>query len=58
MSFGFSFAEDLRRLRKCLKRSNNSPLDCGALSGNVPNNDREMMAKELGFDGILWNSAS
>ena len=33
-----------------------SPLGCGALAGNAFDIDRDMMAKELGFDGILWNS--
>lgn len=33
-----------------------SPLGSGALAGNAFNIDRDMMAKELGFDGILWNS--
>lgn len=56
MSFGFAFMNDVERLRECLKRVNKSPLGCGALAGNVFNIDREMMAKELGFDDILWNS--
>lgn len=56
MSFGFAFMNDIERLRECLKRINKSPLGCGALAGNVFNIDRDMMAKELGFDGILWNS--
>lgn len=56
MSFGFSFADDIERLRECLKRINKSPLGCGALAGNVFNIDRQMIAEELGFDGILWNS--
>ncbi|KAL6795620.1 argininosuccinate lyase [Trichoderma sp. SZMC 28012] len=56
MSFGFAFMNDLERLRETLKRVNKSPLGCGALAGNVFNIDREMMAEELGFDGILWNS--
>ena len=56
MSFGFAFMNDIERLRESLKRVNKCPLGCGALAGNVFNIDREMMAKELGFDGILWNS--
>ena len=35
---------------------NLSPLGCGALAGNAFNIDRNMMAEELGFDGILWSS--
>ncbi|KAH8156710.1 hypothetical protein CIB48_g11537 [Xylaria polymorpha] len=56
LSFGFAFASDLERLRETFKRVNKSPLGCGALAGNAFNIDRDMMAKELGFDGILWNS--
>ena len=33
-----------------------SPLGVGALAGNAFGIDRQMMAKELGFEGIMWNS--
>ncbi|KAI1855240.1 hypothetical protein JX266_000105 [Neoarthrinium moseri] len=56
MSYGRSFASDLERLRETIKRVNRSPLGCGALAGNPFNIDRDMMAEELGFDGLLWNS--
>ncbi|KAI0839723.1 argininosuccinate lyase [Hypoxylon sp. FL0890] len=56
LSFGFNFASDLERLREVLKRVNRSPLGCGALAGNGFNIDRDMMAEELGFKGLLWNS--
>ena len=56
LSFGFSFASDLERLREVFKRVNRSPLGAGALAGNGFNIDRDMMAEELGFDGLLWNS--
>lgn len=56
LSFGFNFASDLERLREARKRVNRSPLGCGALAGNGFNIDRDMMAKELGFEGLLWNS--
>ncbi|EGX89786.1 argininosuccinate lyase [Cordyceps militaris CM01] len=56
LSYGFYFASDLERLRETLKRVNRSPLGCGALAGNGFNIDRDMMAEELGFDGLLWNS--
>ncbi|TQS33781.1 hypothetical protein Golomagni_05862 [Golovinomyces magnicellulatus] len=56
LSFGFNFASDLERLREALKRVNRSPLGCGALAGNGFNIDRDMMAEELGFEGLLWNS--
>ncbi|KAI1411206.1 argininosuccinate lyase [Hypoxylon sp. FL1857] len=56
MSYSLAFASDLERLREVIKRVNKSPLGCGALAGNPFNIDRDMMAAELGFDGLLWNS--
>lgn len=56
LSYGFAFAADLQRLREVIVRVNRSPLGCGALAGNPFNIDREAMAKELGFAGLLWNS--
>ena len=56
MSYAQSFAADLDRLREVKARVNKSPLGCGALSGNAFNIDRDAMAKELGFQGLLWNS--
>ncbi|KAI0543257.1 L-Aspartase-like protein [Xylaria digitata] len=56
LSFGFNFVSDLERLRELLKRVNRSPLGSGALAGNGFNIDRDMMAEELGFEGLLWNS--
>ena len=56
LSYGFAFASDLERLREVIKRVNRSALGCGALAGNPFGIDREMMAKELGFEGLLWNS--
>ncbi|RTE71924.1 hypothetical protein BHE90_013663 [Fusarium euwallaceae] len=51
-----AFAADLDRLRETIKRVNRSPLGCGALAGNPFNIDRDMMAEELCFEGLLWNS--
>ncbi len=56
MSYGFAFASDLERLREVIKRVNRSPLGFGALAGNPFDIDRDMMAEELGFDSLLWNS--
>lgn len=56
LSYGFAFANDLERLREIHKRVNRSPLGCGALAGNPFSIDRGMMAQELGFEGLLWNS--
>ncbi|KAF3936697.1 hypothetical protein ABW19_dt0200571 [Dactylella cylindrospora] len=56
MSHGFEFLADLERLGELRKRVNKSPLGCGALAGNPFNLDREFVAKELGFDGVIPNS--
>ncbi|KAJ4989324.1 argininosuccinate lyase [Stagonosporopsis vannaccii] len=51
-----AFSQELERLREVIKRVNRSPLGCGALAGNPFNIDRDAMAKELGFEGLLPNS--
>ncbi|KAF3917807.1 hypothetical protein ABW20_dc0104530 [Dactylellina cionopaga] len=56
LSHAFEFLSDLERLQQLKKRVNKSPLGCGALAGNPFNLDREFLAKELGFDGVIPNS--
>lgn len=56
LSHGFGFATDLERLREVMRRVNRCPLGCGALAGNPFGIDREAMAKELGFHGLIHNS--
>lgn len=56
LRYAFAFANDLERLCEIRKRVNRSPLGCGALAGNPFGIDREMMAEDLGFEGLLWNS--
>ncbi|KAH8685544.1 argininosuccinate lyase-like protein [Tricladium varicosporioides] len=56
LSYGMAFASDLDRLREVIARVNLSPLGAGALAGNCFGLDRQAMAKELGFDGLLMNS--
>jgi argininosuccinate lyase len=46
----------LQRLREVTRRVNRSPLGTGALAGNPFQIDREAMAAELGFEGLLYNS--
>ena len=48
--------QDLQRLNEVLERVNLLPLGSGALAGNPFNIDREFLAKELGFNGIIENS--
>jgi argininosuccinate lyase len=54
--YGSFFASDLERLRQVRARINKSPLGCGALAGNPFDIDRDAMAAELGFDGLIMNS--
>lgn len=56
LSYGMAFATDLQRLREVKKRVNRSPLGCGALAGNPFGIDRDAMAKELGFETLIYNS--
>lgn len=47
---------DASRIRDWRKRMNYLPLGAGALAGCTLPLDREWVAKELGFDGVLYNS--
>lgn len=49
-------ANDLQRLEQVIERVNVSPLGAGALAGHPFGIDREYIAKELGFEGIIGNS--
>jgi argininosuccinate lyase len=49
-------ARDAARLADCRTRVNKLPLGAGALAGTTFPIDREMVAKELGFDGVCENS--
>ncbi|MFO8056006.1 MAG: argininosuccinate lyase [bacterium] len=50
------FLRDADRFADCRKRINLCPLGAGALAGTTFPIDREMVARELGFDGVLENS--
>jgi argininosuccinate lyase len=56
MSYAQSFAADYQRLHEVIARVNKCPLGCGAIAGNPFNIDRDAIAEELGFDGLLYNS--
>jgi argininosuccinate lyase len=56
LSYGAFFADDLERLREVIKRVNRCPLGSGALVGNGFGIDRDAMADELGFEGLIHNS--
>ena len=50
------FSRDAQRLAECRKRVNKLPLGAAALAGTSFPIDRQMVAKELGFDGLCDNS--
>lgn len=56
LSHAWSWKADSDRLTDLLDRINLLPLGAGALAGNPFHIDREFLAKELGFHGILQNS--
>jgi argininosuccinate lyase len=49
-------ARDAQRLADCRRRMNRLPLGAAALAGTSFPIDRQMVAKELGFDGVCENS--
>jgi len=51
-----ALGRDVARLRDLWSRLNVSPLGAGALAGVTYPLDREMTARELGFDGVTRNS--
>ncbi len=56
MAYVEMFGRDLSRVRDARKRMNECPLGAGALAGTSFQIDREMTAKELGFDRPAANS--
>ena len=56
MAYFEMFARDRERLGDCRKRVNRLPLGAAALAGTSYPIDRDMVAKELGFDSLCENS--
>lgn len=56
LAYFWMFERDKQRLVDSLKRVNWSPLGAGALAGTTFPIDREMTAKQLGFDTVYPNS--
>jgi argininosuccinate lyase len=56
LNHAWSWKADLDRLVSLTQRFNYCPLGSGALAGNPFEIDREFLAKELGFHGIVPNS--
>ena len=49
------FSRDKERFTDCLNRVDRLPLGSGALAGTTYNTDRDFLAEELGFAGVLPN---
>ncbi|CAG8530621.1 17384_t:CDS:2 [Acaulospora colombiana] len=56
LSYAWSWQADAQRLEQIIDRINVLPLGSGALAGNPFNIDREFLANELGFKGVMQNS--
>ena len=56
LAYAFMLKRDKDRFSDAIKRMNYSPLGSCALAGTTYPIDRDMVAKELGFDGIVLNS--
>ncbi|KAI9320728.1 argininosuccinate lyase [Dichotomocladium elegans] len=56
LSYAWLWQADAERLEQIIDRLNVLPLGSGALAGHAFNIDREFLAKELGFRGIINNS--
>ncbi|MCX7984678.1 MAG: argininosuccinate lyase [Bacteroidetes bacterium] len=56
LAYMWMFERDYERLNQCAQRANKSPLGAAAFAGTPFPIDRNMVAKKLGFDGIVENS--
>ena len=56
MAYVSMFERDIERLQDSMKRVNRSPLGAGALAGTTFPIDRQMVADQLHFDGVVENS--
>ena len=56
LAYGEMVLRDRDRFRDCRRRVNVLPLGSGALAGSPYPLDREMVARELGFDAVSRNS--
>ncbi len=56
LAYAMMLIRDIGRIEDAVARMNYSPLGCCALAGTTYDTDRDMTAKELGFDGVMLNS--
>jgi argininosuccinate lyase len=55
LAYASMFKRDIERFESSAARNNISPIGCAALAGTPHNINREMTAKELGFDSVSIN---
>jgi argininosuccinate lyase len=55
LAYASMFRRDIERFKSSADRNNISPLGCAALAGTPHNVDRQMTAKELGFESVSVN---
>lgn len=55
LAYASMFKRDIERFESSMTRNNISPIGCAALAGTPHNINREMTAKELGFDSVSIN---
>ena len=55
LAYASMFKRDCERFESSAMRNNISPIGCAALAGTPHNINREMTAKELGFDSVIIN---
>jgi argininosuccinate lyase len=55
LAYASMFKRDIERFVQSAQRNNVSPLGCAALAGTPHNINREMTAKELGFESVSVN---
>ena len=56
LAYCMMFSRDITRISDAMKRMNYSPLGSAALAGTTYPIDRDMVAKNLAFDGVTMNS--
>ena len=56
LAYAYMLKRDISRFNDTYKRMNYSPLGACALAGTTYPIDRKMVAKSLGFDGVVMNS--
>lgn len=56
LAYTEKFQRDRQRLADCRRRVNQLPLGTAALAGTTIDIDREMVADQLGFEGLVANS--